>query len=211
MATIGVIDYGMGNLHSIAKALEYVAPGDRVEVSYDPDVLGKMDRLVFPGVGGIGHCMAELQRLELDQFIREVVGSRPLMGICLGMQALLTHSDENDGVDALDVFPGQVKRFVRDADNPQLKVPHMGWNQIKPERSHSLWKDVPEDAWFYFVHSYYVLPNDAEQVLATTEYGHRFASVLLRDNVFATQFHPEKSQGAGLALLANFVNWDGIA
>ena len=188
----------MGNLHSIAKALEYVAPGNRVEVSYDPDVLRKMDRLVFPGVGGIGHCMAELKRLELDDFIREVVGSRPLMGICLGMQALLSHSDENDGVDALDVFPGQVKRFERDAENPQLKIPHMGWNQIERERDHRLWADVPADAWFYFVHSYYVAPAESEQVLACTEYGQRFASVLLRDNVFAVQFHPEKSQAAGL-------------
>lgn len=211
MATIGVIDYGMGNLHSIAKALEYVAPSHRVEVSYDPELLGKMDRLVFPGVGGIGHCMAELQRLELDQFIREVVGSRPLMGVCLGMQALLSRSDENDGVDALDVFPGRVLRFERDADNPRLKVPHMGWNQLQREREHRLWTDVPADAWFYFVHSYYAAPDDPQQVLATTDYGRHFASVLLRDNVFAVQFHPEKSQGAGLALLANFVNWDGVA
>ncbi|MGB1581023.1 MAG: imidazole glycerol phosphate synthase subunit HisH, partial [Nevskiales bacterium] len=160
MATIGVIDYGMGNLHSIAKALEYVAPGDRVEVSYDPDVLGKMDRLVFPGVGGIGHCMAELQRLELDQFIREVVGSRPLMGICLGMQALLGHSDENEGVDALNVFAGQVKRFQRSADKPQLKVPHMGWNDLILDGTHPVFDGIKTGDHAYFVHSYHFRVDD---------------------------------------------------
>lgn len=211
MATIGVIDYGMGNLHSIAKALEYVAPNDRVEVSYDPDVLRKADRLVFPGVGGIAYCMAELQRLELDDFIRQTVGTKPLMGVCLGMQALLSRSDENKGVAALDVFPGLVTRFQRSADHPDIKIPHMGWNQLHRERDHSLWRDVPEDAWFYFVHSYYVAPETNEFVLASTDYGDRFASVLLRDNVFAVQFHPEKSQAAGLALLANFVQWNGVA
>ncbi len=209
MATIAVIDYGMGNLHSIAKALEYVAPNDRVEVSYDPDVLRKADRLVFPGVGAIAHCMAELQRLELDDFIRQMAGTKPLLGICLGMQALLSRSDENEGVEALDVFPGLVTRFQRTPAHPGLKIPHMGWNQVSRERNHPLWRDVPDDAWFYFVHSYHAVPETSEFVLGTTEYGERFASVLLRDNVFAVQFHPEKSQASGLALLANFVQWDG--
>lgn len=211
MAIIGVIDYGMGNLHSIAKAMEHVAPGHRVEVSYDPDELLRADRLVLPGVGGISHCMKELQRLELDELVQEVVGTRPLLGICLGMQALLSFSDENDGVDALDVFPGQVQKFVQPADGSRLKIPHMGWNQVRWEFEHPLWRDVPQDSWFYFVHSFRAVPDKTQHVAGTTEYGSRFASSLLRDNVFAVQFHPEKSQAAGLALLANFAQWDGQA
>ena len=127
------------------------------------------------------------------------------------MQALLSRSDENEGVEALDIFPGLVTRFQRTANHPDLKIPHMGWNQVERKQDHVLWRDVPEDAWFYFVHSYHAQPKTPEFVLGTTEYGERFASVLLRDNVFAVQFHPEKSQAAGLALLANFVQWDGVA
>ena len=211
MAIIGVIDYGMGNLHSIAKAMEHVAPGMRVQVSPDPDELLRADRLVLPGVGGIAHCMQELQRLELDELVQEVAGTKPLLGICLGMQALLTFSDENEGVDALDVFPGQVKKFVQPTEGPQLKIPHMGWNQVHWEYEHVLWRDVPQDSWFYFVHSFRAVPDKPQHMAGSTEYGSRFASSLLRDNVFAVQFHPEKSQAAGLALLANFAQWDGQA
>lgn len=212
MATIGVIDYGMGNLHSIAKALEHVAGGQRVVVSYDPEKLRKADRLVFPGVGAIRHCMDELRRLELDQLIRELAGQRPLLGVCLGMQAMLTRSEENGGTDALGLFAGLVKRFPELEGSKRLKVPHMGWNRVQPaQAAHRLWQDIPADAHFYFVHSYYALPDQPAQVAASCNYGSRFCCALIRDNVFAVQFHPEKSQSAGLALLANFVQWNGQA
>jgi glutamine amidotransferase len=212
MATIGVIDYGMGNLHSIAKALEYVASGDRVEVSYDPDELRRADRLVLPGVGAIRHCMDELRRLELVDLVREVAGQVPLLGVCLGMQAMLDRSEENGGTETLGLFPGDVRRFPDPAAaGERLKVPHMGWNQVRTERAHPLWQGIAPNASFYFVHSYYVEPADAGHRFGTTEYGRRFCSMLLRDNLLAVQFHPEKSQTAGLALLANFLQWDGRA
>ncbi len=216
MSMIGVIDYGMGNLHSLARALERVAGEARVEVSYDPDKLAKADRIVLPGVGGVRHCMTELDRLELTDFVRETAGQVPMLGICLGMQVLLDYSEENNGVDALGVFPGDVRRFAApqiadESTRARRKVPHMGWNRVHQTRDHPLWRDVPQDSWFYFVHSYYARPQRDEHVLGQTEYGERFASVLLRDRVFAAQFHPEKSQAAGMQLLANFVNWDGEA
>ncbi|MAA75112.1 MAG: imidazole glycerol phosphate synthase subunit HisH [Salinisphaeraceae bacterium] len=214
MATVGIIDYGMGNLHSIAKALQYVADDENIEISYDPDALSHMDRLVLPGVGAIGHCMDELKRLELDQMIKEHMGSKPLMGVCLGIEVLMAYSAESGGVEGLGAFPGEVVRFAdpdKQPDGVRRKIPHMGWNQVRHERNHPLWKDIAPSSWFYFVHSYYVAPEDERHVAGTTEYGLRFTSVLLRNNVFAVQFHPEKSQSAGLQLLANFLEWDGQA
>lgn len=214
MATVGIIDYGMGNLHSIAKALRYVASDEEIEVSYDPDALARMDRLVLPGVGAIGYCMSELHRLELDDMLGHVIGQKPLLGVCLGIQALMTHSDESGGVDGLNAFPGNAVRFAApDAqpDGVRRKIPHMGWNQVQQQRNHPLWKDIAPNSWFYFVHSYHVVPDDPAYIAGTTDYGVNFASVLLRDNVFAVQFHPEKSQSTGLQLLANFLLWDGSA
>lgn len=213
MAAIGVVDYGMGNLHSLAKALQRVSGSDRVEVSYDPEKLSKCDRLVLPGVGGVRACMAELKRLELDEFIREQARQKPLLGVCLGMQVMLEHSHENGGVDALGFIPGEVVRFPDPPPEcpPQhrLKVPHMGWNRVHWERPHPICKGVPNDVWFYFVHSYYAKPASPDDQIGTTSYTHPFASVVGRGNVVAVQFHPEKSQGPGLALLTNFVQWDG--
>lgn len=214
MATVGIIDYGMGNLHSIAKALRYVASDEEIEVSYDPDALARMDRLVLPGVGAIGYCMDELHRLELDDMLAGMIGQKPLMGVCLGIQALMTHSEESNGVNGLNAFRGNAVRFAHpDAqpDGVRRKIPHMGWNQVHQKRSHPLWKDIAPASWFYFVHSYYVVPDAAAQIAGTTDYGVSFASVLLRENVFAVQFHPEKSQSPGLQLLANFLVWDGAA
>lgn len=213
MSTIGVIDYGMGNLHSLASALTRAAGEMRVEVSYDPDKLRKVDRLVLPGVGGVRQCMGELERLELDELVSEMAGQVPILGVCLGMQVLLDYSEENNGVDALGVFPGEVRKFKPEMpDGTHRKVPHMGWNQVHFTREHPLWRDIPQDAWFYFVHSYYARPIHDEHILGKTEYtGERFASVLLRPGVFATQFHPEKSQAAGMQLLVNFINWNGEA
>ncbi|MGQ0621246.1 MAG: imidazole glycerol phosphate synthase subunit HisH [Panacagrimonas sp.] len=212
MAVIGVIDYGMGNLHSLGKSLERVAGSDRIEVSFDPDKLLKCDKLVLPGVGGVLGCMNELRRLELDQLVIEASQNVPMLGICLGMQLMLDFSQENEGVQALGLFPGEVIRFpdpppAQGAD--RLKVPHMGWNRVRQTRPHPVWDGVPDESWFYFVHSYHAQPKVAAHTIGTADYVHRFTCAIARDNLVAFQFHPEKSQGAGLRLLANFVQWDG--
>lgn len=213
MATIGVIDYGMGNLHSLGKSLERVAgPGDRVDISYDPGTLLKCDKLVLPGVGGVKACMNELRRLEINDLVLEAAQKVPMLGICLGMQVMLDFSQENDGVPALGLFPGEVVRFPDPAPDaqPRLKVPHMGWNRVRQVRPHPIWNDIADESWFYFVHSFYAQPRLPAHVLGTAEYTHRFTAALARDNLVAVQFHPEKSQAAGLQLLANFVQWDGV-
>ena len=211
--TIGVIDYGMGNLHSLGKALERVASNERIVISYDAEELGACDKLVLPGVGGVRACMSELKRLELYEMVREQARKVPLLGICLGMQVLLEWSDENDGVPALGVIPGKVVRFP---DPPaeateRLKVPHMGWNRVRQASKHPIWAGVPDDSWFYFVHSYHAVPRFKKHVLGTSEYGTEFTAAVAKDNIVAFQFHPEKSQAAGMTLLANFVGWDGKA
>lgn len=214
MSSIGVIDYGMGNLHSLAKSLERVAGSDRIEISYDADKLLKCDRLVLPGVGGVKGCMDELRRLELNQMVQEAARRVPTLGICLGMQVMLEFSEENGGVEALGLFPGRVVRFpdppAASADGGErLKVPHMGWNRVRQERAHPLWQGVPDNSWFYFVHSYHAVCREPGQVLGSSEYIHRFTCAIARENLVAFQFHPEKSQGPGLQLLANFCQWDG--
>ena len=211
MAAIGIIDYGMGNLHSLGKALERVAGAGRVTISYDPEELLGCDRLVLPGVGGVRECMKELLRLELNQMVVEAAKTKPMLGICLGMQVMLEWSDENGGVPALGLFPGRVVRFPDPPEGetgPRLKVPHMGWNRVHQDRPHPLWAGIPDDAWFYFVHSYHAAPTNPEHVLGSSEYGHRFAAAVARDNIAAFQFHPEKSQNLGMTLLANFTQWD---
>ena len=215
MTSIAIIDYGMGNLHSIAKALEHVAGKDRVLVTSARETILAADRVVFPGVGAIRDCMAELQRSGLGEVVVEAVRSKPVLGVCLGMQALLDASEENQGITCLGVIPGKVVRFPQDMRDPgdgnKLKIPHMGWNQVHQRGNHPMWKDIPMDSRFYFVHSYYTVPARAEDIAATTPYGLDFASVIARDNVFAVQFHPEKSQHAGLQLLSNFIGWNGEA
>ena len=213
MRAIGVIDYGMGNLHSLAKSLERVAPDRRIDVSYDPEALLQCERLVLPGVGGARGCMNELRRLELNDLVVEAAKKLPLLGICLGMQVLLEHLDENDGVPGLGLFPGEVVRFPdpEPEGRDRLKVPHMGWNQVHQKRKHPIWAGVPENAWFYFVHSYYAQPKDPKHTLGTAVYGQSFTAAIARDNIVACQFHPEKSQGAGIQLLSNFVTWNGEA
>jgi glutamine amidotransferase len=211
--TIGVIDYGMGNLHSLGKALERVASSERILVSYDAEELRACDKLVLPGVGGVRACMTELKRLELYELVREQARKVPLLGICLGMQVLHEWSDENNGVPALGLIPGKVVRFPDPAPAAaeRLKVPHMGWNQVRQVNKHPIWANVPDDSWFYFVHSYYATPRHKKNVLGTADYGQPFAAAVARDNIVAFQFHPEKSQAAGMTLLANFVAWDGNA
>ena len=212
MAVIGVIDYGMGNLHSLGKSLERVAGSDRIEISFDPDKLLKCDKLVLPGVGGVRGCMNELRRLELSDLVVEASQKVPMLGICLGMQVMLEFSEENGGVQALGLFPGQVVRFPdppNDGGADRLKVPHMGWNRVRQTRPHPVWVGVPDESWFYFVHSYHARPDKAEHAIGMSDYVHPFACALARDNLVAFQFHPEKSQSAGLRLLSNFVQWDG--
>ena len=213
MTSIAIIDYGMGNLHSIAKALEHVADKERVVVSNRREQILSADRVVFPGVGAIRDCMAELKKTGLGEVVVQAAASRPVLGVCLGMQALLSKSEENQGTECLDILPGTVKHFPRDmtsADNGgRHKIPHMGWNQVQQVRAHAMWEKIPTDSRFYFVHSYYASPDSVDDVAATTPYGIEFTSVIARDNIFAVQFHPEKSQHAGLQLLENFVGWNG--
>jgi len=202
----------MGNLRSAAKALEKVAVDTKVLVTADPDVIRKADRVVFPGVGAIRDCMQEIRSRGVDQVVREVIVQKPFLGICLGMQLLMRHSEENDGCAALGILAGDVKYFgdnLRGERLEKLKVPHMGWNQVHQSIEHPLWNGIAQDARFYFVHSYYVHMDDEKLVAGRCEYGQEFAAAVARDNLFAVQFHPEKSQLAGLTLLANFARWDG--
>ncbi|MDN5873264.1 MAG: imidazole glycerol phosphate synthase subunit HisH [Sinobacteraceae bacterium] len=217
MTTIGVIDYGMGNLHSLAKALERVAGSARISVSSDVKQLAGCDRLVLPGVGGVRACMEELQRLRLDTLVREFAQTRPLLGICLGMQVLLGHSREHGGVATLGLIPGEVERFADPlpaataGDDARLKVPQMGWNRVRQTQQHPLWSGIADGEWFYFVHSYYAAPQREADWLGATQYGCRFASAVARGNIAGVQFHPEKSQDTGLRLLENFVSWSPAA
>ena len=202
----------MGNLHSVGSALKHVSDDCEIVISADPAAVAAADRLVFPGVGAIRDCMSELARLNLDESIAEYKRSgRPLLGICVGMQALLEHSEENDGTDCLGLLPGQVRRFPdgMSEGGERLKVPHMGWNIVARHGAHPLWRNIDPDSRFYFVHSYYVDPAEQEQVTAHCDYGCRFAAAMADGNLFAVQFHPEKSDRVGLQLLRNFVDWDG--
>jgi glutamine amidotransferase len=198
---VAIVDLGLGNLHSVAKAFERA--GARPELSADPDVLLRADRLVMPGQGAFKEC-AHALRGGVGEAVRAWIDSgRPYLGICLGMQALFESSEEAPGEKGLGVFEGSVKRFphdLRDADGNVLKVPHIGWNQI--DSRHPVFED---QEWFYFVHSYYCEPSDESLIVATTEYGGRFCSAIARDNVLACQFHPEKSQHAGARVIGHFL------
>ncbi len=212
---IVIVDYGSSNLRSVARAFEYVVQGRHtVEVSADPNQIAAADRVVFPGQGAIGDCMQRLHALGLDSVLRDCMASRPFLGICLGLQSLLSHSDEDDGTECLDFIAGQVMRFPAgriDTDSGRpYKIPHMGWNEVCWAKPHPLVEGIPDKTRFYFVHSYHVVPEDDSVVAARTDYVVPFVSAIATGNVFATQFHPEKSQQAGLQLISNFVAWGGI-
>lgn len=212
MASVAVVDYGMGNLHSIAKALQRVAPQAAIHITHDKSLIQSADRVVFPGVGAIRDCMRALRDLELEDVLRRAAVEKPFLGICLGMQALLDASEENGGVAGLGIIPGQVVRFAErlcDVQGGALKIPHMGWNSVHRQVEHPLWRGIAQDSRFYFVHSYYARPAENRLVAATSDYPAPFACALYKDNLFAVQFHPEKSQQAGLRLLENFLGWDG--
>lgn len=211
MSSVAVIDYGMGNLHSVAKALEHAGSGETIIVTHDAAKILAADRVVLPGVGAIRDCMHEIKRLGIDDVVNEAIKSKPFLGVCVGMQALMSESEENNGTACLDLLPGKVHFFGDDLKNSQgeaLKVPHMGWNQVHQVSEHPLWQGIEQDERFYFVHSYYVEPAQQSDIAATTTHGVQFAAALHRDNIFAAQFHPEKSQHAGLQLYRNFLNWN---
>jgi glutamine amidotransferase len=212
VSSIAVVDYGMGNLRSVAKALEHVAPDQQVMVTSQAEHIHQADRVVFPGQGAARDCMKELRARQLADVVLQAARTKPFLGICMGMQVLLERSEENNGVECLGLYGGDVKFFgdsLHDATGEKLKVPHMGWNQVKQKMNHLLWQGINNDSRFYFVHSYYMNPRDKSLVAATTAHGIEFVSAIARDNVFAVQFHPEKSARDGLQMLKNFSLWNG--
>jgi len=210
--TVAVIDYGMGNLHSVESALREAGAGD-VTVTSDTQAILAADRIVFPGVGAIRDCLAEFRRLGCDTTLRLAIErGTPVLGICVGMQSLMARSEENGGVDCLGFFDGTVARFPRshsDTDGTKLKVPHMGWNQVAQSQNHPLWDGIADNAYFYFVHSFFLPEAESDYVAGSFDYGIKGSAAIAKGNVFATQFHPEKSHDNGLKLLANFLTWDG--
>jgi glutamine amidotransferase len=208
--SIAVVDYGMGNLRSVSKALEHVAPGAKVVVTADPDAIRAADRVVVPGQGAMPDCMRQLAASGARDAVIRATREKPFLGICVGMQMLFDWGEEGD-TPGLGLLPGRVPRFPREkmraADGTALKVPHMGWNEVRQERDHPLWRGIGGGTRFYFVHSYFPQPADASLAAATCVYGIPFTCAVARDNIFAVQFHPEKSQSAGLQLLRNFVHW----
>jgi glutamine amidotransferase len=199
---IAVVDYGMGNLKSVAKAIEHVAPEAEVRVTADPVAISRAERIVVPGQGALPDCMRQLAASGARDAVLEAARAKPFLGICIGLQMLFDHGEEGD-TPGLGVLRGEVPRFRVSG----LKVPHMGWNEVQQARPHALWAGVADGSRFYFVHSYYPAPRDAALVAGTTVYGRPFTCAVARDNIFAVQFHPEKSQAAGLQLLSNFVRW----
>lgn len=209
--TVAILDYGSGNLHSVAKALEHVAGGDySVLVSGDRDAVLAAERIVFPGQGAIGQCMQTLVEKGFPALLRDCILNKPFLGICLGLQTLLDYSEEDDGTEGLALIPGKVLRFpaaARDDSGNPYKIPHIGWNKVRQATPHPLWNNIRDDERFYFVHSYYVKPARESDSTGVTDYIVNFTSAAARDNLFATQFHPEKSQRPGLTLLRNFLDW----
>jgi imidazole glycerol-phosphate synthase subunit HisH len=210
--TVAVVDYGMGNLRSVSQAVLHVAAGTGLEVviTANPDEVFAAERVVLPGQGAMLECMRELRDSGLQAAVLDAAANKPLMGVCVGMQMLLDHSEEQD-TPGLGLIPGVVKRFQLEGrtqpDGSRYKVPQMGWNRVRQTLNHPVWAGVPDDSYFYFVHSFYAAPSDARHSAGETEYGARFTSAIARDNIFATQFHPEKSAAHGLALYRNFLLW----
>lgn len=210
---VAVVDHGMGNLRSVTQALRHAAADSGVEVvlTADPDQVLAAERVVLPGQGAMRDCMRELQRSGMQQAVLRAAGSKPLLGVCVGMQMLLDHSEEQD-TPGLGLIPGRALRFRLEgrwqSDGSRFKLPQMGWNQVhQRDRAHPMWRDIPDASWFYFLHSYYARPSDECHSAASADYGGSFTCALARDNIFATQFHPEKSAAHGLTLYRNFLAW----
>jgi glutamine amidotransferase len=214
MKTVAIVDYGMGNLRSVAKAVEQVAPDRSVIVTADPRVLADAERIIVPGQGAMPDCMRELKARGLADAVVRAAGEKPFLGICIGLQMLFEHSEEGN-VAGLALLPGNVRRFPDEAmhdagyanEGARLKVPHMGWNEVRQAEAHPLWQGIADGARFYFVHSYYVEPATPDIIAGVTQYGISFTSAVARANIFAVQFHPEKSAADGLRLLENFMRW----
>ncbi|MBB3195302.1 imidazole glycerol phosphate synthase subunit HisH [Roseateles terrae] len=210
--SVAVVDYGMGNLRSVSQAVMHAAEGQGVQViiTARPEEVMAAERVVLPGQGAMRDCMRELQDSGLKEAVLHAAAHKPLMGVCVGMQMLLDHSEEQD-TPGLGLIPGRVQRFQlegqRQPDGSRYKVPQMGWNRVHQMRTHPVWGDVPNDSWFYFVHSFYARTTDAGHSVGESDYGLRFTCAVARDNIFATQFHPEKSAAFGLALYRNFLHW----
>jgi len=216
LGSIAIVDYGMGNLRSVAKAVEHVAPKDRVHVTSDAREIEGADRVVFPGQGAMPDCMRYLRDARLEDVVQRVAASKPLLAVCIGEQMLFDLSEEASPpavqTPGLGIFGGGVVRFrdaeLRQAEGNRLKLPHMGWNRVRQTRPHMLWHGIADESWFYFVHSYYVAPSDPDVIAGEATYGRIFTCVVARDNIFATQFHPEKSAAAGLRIYENFTRWN---
>ena len=215
MASVAVIDYGMGNLRSVAQAVIAAAHGSEVEVviTSDPAEVRKAERVVLPGQGAMRDCMRELHDSGLMPEVLHAAANKPMFGVCVGMQMLLDHSAEGDagGTACLGLIPGEVVKFdlagQLQPDGSRFKVPQMGWNRVRQTSQHPLWSGVPDNSYFYFVHSFYAKPLDVRHTAGETDYGQPFTSAVSRDNIFATQFHPEKSADMGLMLYRNFLSW----
>lgn len=203
MQHIAIVNYGMGNVHSVQKAFEHIAPNAHILLTDNPQHILDADRVVFPGQGAMGACMQALNQHKLVEVIKSCAAEKPFLGICLGLQLLFDHSVENGGTQGLSIVSGKVVRFKKS----HLKVPHMGWNTVAQTTPHPLWHNIENNARFYSVHSYYVQENNPNIVAASTNYGVDFTSAIAKDNIFAVQFHPEKSAHDGLQLLTNFVAW----
>lgn len=212
MTRIAIVDYGMGNFHSVARALQAAAPDQTIVVARSPVEIDSADRVVFPGQGAMPDCMRTLESSGLHEAVLAAARSKPLLGVCVGEQMLFEGSDEGD-TPGLALFAGRVRRFSGPAfqapadGTMALKVPHMGWNAVRQTRNHPLWRGVPQDTPFYFVHSYYAVPLDEDAIAATALYGHDFCCAIAAANIFAVQFHPEKSAAPGLQIYRNFVHW----
>lgn len=212
MTRIAVIDYGMGNLRSVAKALQAASPEDEIYVSSKSQDVARADRVVFPGQGAMAGCMAGLENFGLHDTVIAAARNKPFFGVCMGLQMLFEFSEEGGNLPGLGIFPGRVVRFdvsgATDGMNRPLKIPHMGWNEVNYAQDHPLWRGIPDRSRFYFVHSYCAQPSNLPDTAATTDFPEPFTSAIARDNIFATQFHPEKSAMAGLTLYRNFIQWN---
>lgn len=210
MQRIAVVDFGTGNLRSVSKALEHVAPDAEVLVTRESAVIEQADRVVLPGQGAMGSWLASMRERHLAASVGRALDRVPVLGICLGLQALLESSEEDGGTPGLGLFEGTVRKFERPVDDGEcFKIPHMGWNRVRQVREHPLWEGIEDGTRFYFVHSFHADPCHDDEIVGRTDFILDFASAIARDNVFAVQFHPEKSHAQGLRLLGNFVRWNG--
>ncbi len=203
--TIAIVDYAMGNIRSVKKALNFVSPNDNVIITNNSNKLLEADRIVFPGQGAVGACMGSLNEHNLVNTIKKCLSEKPFLGICLGLHILFNYSEENNHTKGLEVIAGKVVKL----SGSNIKIPHMGWNNVKQEQKHQLWHNISDNAYFYSVHSYFVNPESKSVIVASTKYNIEFVSAIAYKYIFAVQFHPEKSQNSGLQLLKNFTSWRG--